>query len=133
MDGSSRNGPEFFGERPLGTQKSPERPFPLCQGPAAASVDAKPDPAVFRVICKFAVPTGPGAKKRECKAGLSFRASGSESRNRDHQHRGLSTGRSLDSSTPPLRGSARNDSPAVLPFIRPIVVPTGAGAMEPRR
>jgi hypothetical protein len=26
-----------------------------------ASVDAKPDPAVFRVIRKIVVPTGPGA------------------------------------------------------------------------
>src|SRR4051794_16908663 len=34
-----------------------------------------------------------------------------------------------DSSTAPLRGSARNDTyPAVLPFIRQIVVPTGRGA-----
>jgi len=51
----------MFWERPLGTQESPGRPFPLFQGPARASVDAKPDPAVFRVIRPIVVPTGPGA------------------------------------------------------------------------
>jgi hypothetical protein len=46
----------------------PEPPFPLFQGPARASVDAKSDPAVFRVIREIVVPTDPGAMMPECKA-----------------------------------------------------------------
>ena len=48
-------------ERPLGTQESPERPFPFIHGPPRASVDAKPDPAVLQFIRPIVVPTGPGA------------------------------------------------------------------------
>jgi len=63
---------------------------------------------------------------RECRAGLSFRA---QSRNRARPDRGPLYPYDRDSSTAPLRGSARNDAdPAVLQFIRTIVVPTGRGA-----
>jgi hypothetical protein len=56
---------EFWG-RPLRTQESPERPFPLFQSLARASVNAKLYPAVFRVIRKIAVPTDRGAMTCEC-------------------------------------------------------------------
>jgi hypothetical protein len=49
-------------------------------------------------------------------------------RNRDHTGRGATLpGRARFLDSLPL---ARNDSPAVLQFIRPIVVPTGPGAMS---
>jgi len=48
-------------ERPLGTQESPERPFPFIYGRPRASVDAKLYPAVFRVIREIVVLTDPGA------------------------------------------------------------------------
>jgi len=42
----------------------PERPFPFIHGPPRARVDAKPDPAVFRVIRPIAVLTGPAHQNR---------------------------------------------------------------------
>ena len=45
----------------------PERPFPFIQSPARASVDAKPYPAVFRVIRQIVVPTGRGAMMPDAK------------------------------------------------------------------
>ena len=67
---------------------------------------------------------------RECRAGLSFRA---KSRNRDRPDRGPLCQYPHDSSRAHSVGTrlplARNDTyPAVLQFIRTIVVPTGRGA-----
>jgi len=55
---------EILWQRPLGTQESPERPFPFIHGPPRASVDAKSDPAVFRAIRPIAVLTGPAHQNR---------------------------------------------------------------------
>jgi hypothetical protein len=50
----------------------------------------------------------PGIRKGPCHSERS--AEGAESRNRDRPDREPSTVQGLDSSTAPLRGSARNDS-----------------------
>jgi hypothetical protein len=79
----------------------------------------------FRFIREIAVPTDPARRCLHAKPGCHSERSreAAQSRNRDHTGRAAPlSGQSRFLDSLPL---ARNDSPAVLQFLRRIVVPTG--------